>query len=127
MIIADTSIWVEFLKGNASYFEVFALLVEEKKIYVLGCIFGELLQGSKNEKEIKILQEYWQTLPKINEQYLWIQAGILSAKEKLYSKGVGLIDAVILQAARNYKYKIWTLDKKLIKCLDKTEYFEQST
>ena len=53
----------------------------------------------------------------------WIEAGIFSSENKLISKGIGLIDCVILLSARKYKAQIWTLDNKLNSILTKGEKF----
>ena len=81
----------------------------------LSAVFGELLQGAKNESEEKIILEFWRDLPKVNETELFIEAGKLSFKKKLFSKGVGLIDCYILSAVKANRLSLWTLDKKLLK------------
>ena len=112
-IIVDTSIWVEFLKKNPKIFPSMQVLLEKNNAIALGCIFGELLQGVKSERERKIILSYWQYLPKIEDACLWIDAGIYSGKNKLISKGIGLIDSVIIRAAISNNLIVWTLDKKL--------------
>ena len=42
----------------------------------------------------------------------------------MISRGVGLIDSVILVLGKRTKSKIWTLDKKLLKLLDKEIVFK---
>lgn len=113
MIILDTSIWIEFLKGNPNYFMVARYLLENQEVIAVECIFGELLQGAKNKKESEIIRHYWENLPKINHEGLWIKAGEYSSENNLLSKGVGLIDAAIIIAAQRISAQIWTLDKKL--------------
>jgi predicted nucleic acid-binding protein len=113
MIIADTSIWIEFLKGNESIFDKMKELLETRKILGLSVIFGELLQGSKNKNEKSIIYNYWKYIPKYNEENIFIEAGLYSCENKLISKGVGLIDATLLVIAENTNSQIWSLDKKL--------------
>ncbi len=124
MIIVDTSVWIEFFRNNNYYINIIEKLIEERKIYAIECIFGELLQGSRSEREINIITQYWVNLPKVQEEGIWILAGNISYKNKLFSKGVGLIDLAILSAARENKLKIWTLDKKFGKVLSSQEKFE---
>lgn len=123
MIVLDTSVWIEFLKQNPKYYSAIKLLLENQKVLAIDCIFGELLQGAKNKREIEIISLYWKNLPKTSDENIWIEAGIYSSKNKLFSKGVGLIDCVILLSARNYDSMIWTLDKKLKSLLRKEEIF----
>ncbi|MFC2159248.1 PIN domain-containing protein [Actinomycetota bacterium] len=112
-IIVDTSIWIEFLKKNPKIFPSMQVLLEKNNAIALGCIFGELLQGAKSERERKIILSYWQYLPKIDNTGIWIDAGIYSGNNKFISKGIGLIDSLIITAAINNGLIVWTLDKKL--------------
>ena len=123
MILADTSIWIEFLKGNEEVFTIMQQKLESREIVVAECIIGELLQGAKDEHEQRIITSYWECLPKIDESGIWIEAGTYSGRNKLISKGIGLIDVVILMIARRTNLKIWTLDKKLLSLLKKSEVF----
>ena len=123
MILADTSIWIEFLKGNEEVFTIMQQKLESREIVVAECIIGELLQGAKDEHEQRIITSYWECLPKIDESGIWIEAGTYSGSNKLISKGIGLIDVVILMIARRTNSKIWTLDEKLLGLLKKNEMF----
>jgi hypothetical protein len=57
-IIVDTSIWVEFLKGNPVYFSLLQELLENQNVLTIDCIFAELLQGAKDKIERKIILSY---------------------------------------------------------------------
>jgi hypothetical protein len=93
-------------------------LLEESRIIVVECIFGELLQGTKTERERNIILSYWNCLPKIYESNLWLDAGIYSNKNKLVYKGIGLIDSVIILSVLRNNLLVWTLDKKLSDAID---------
>ncbi len=123
MIILDTSIWIEFLKGNSEYFNKIKLLLENQKILAIECIFAELLQGAKNKRERDIIQSYWENLPKVNHENILIEAGIYSSTNNMFSKGVGLIDCAIIIAAKKINAKIWSLDKKMNSVLKKIEMY----
>jgi predicted nucleic acid-binding protein len=114
MIILDTSIWIEFLKTHDPYFKVISQLLEQKEILAVECVFGELLQGVKNNNEQNIILSYWKHLPKIETIEIIIEAGLYSNKNKLVDKGVGIIDAIILMHGIKNQSRIWTLDKKLL-------------
>ncbi len=124
MIIIDTSIWVEFFKNRQPFFNKTITLLEENQIYALECIFAELMQRALNILERNIIYEYWLNLPKPEVENLLIKTGIESEKNKWISKGIGLIDSVIILSARETSSKIWTLDKKLKIILKKEETFE---
>ena len=118
MIIVDTSVWIEYLKGNEHYRNVLPKYLKEKHVVAISAVFGELLEGVKNKREYEIISGFWESLPKINENDLFIEAGKLSHDYKLYNAGVGLIDTYILAAALKNDYALWSLDKKLNNAID---------
>ncbi len=122
-IVIDTSIWIEFLKGNALYFDKMMDFLENENVIALAVIFAELLQGAKNIKEIEIIKSYYYNLQKYNGdiEQLTIKAGNIAGINNWPSKGIGLIDSMIIMTAIEMNAKIWTLDKKLIKLLE-SEY-----
>ncbi len=117
MIILDTSIWIEFLKGNPEYNSKIKQMLESNKILAVDCIFAELLQGVRNNREKNIILSYWNYLPKVNGNGLFIEAGLFSNNNKLSDKGVGLIDTLIYMYTLKSNSILWTLDKKLIKII----------
>lgn len=118
MIIADTSVWIEYLKGNNEITGLFTPYLRKKHIIASGAVFGELLQGVKNKREREIITGFWENIPKVNEEGLFIEAGNLSNKYKFYANGIGLIDCYILAAALKYDLALWTLDKRLLRAVD---------
>jgi predicted nucleic acid-binding protein len=126
MIIADTSIWIEFLRGNPEIAPLMRSLLEDGRILALEPVFGELLQGARDEKERRLILEYWEALPKASESGLWIQAGRISSESGWTSKGLGLIDAVLVVAARSFSARLWTLDKKILRAIPPRDIYRVS-
>lgn len=119
MIVADTSVWISFLKNNdPDLSDILKSYLKRNEVFGVSAIFGELFQGVKNKREQDVLEILWASLPKVSESELFIDAGLMSNKYKLFAKGVGLIDCYILAAARNNDFALWTLDKKLGKAYD---------
>ncbi len=119
MIIVDTSVWIEYLRGrNPEVSQSLNGRLERRKVVALSAVFGELLQGVKNKREREIVAGFWRSLPHIDETDLFIEAGHLANEHKLSSKGVGLVDSYILTAALKHDLPIWTLDKKLDRVID---------
>lgn len=115
MIIVDTSVWIEFLRqSDDKIIDLMSSYIENGEAVALSFVFGELLQGAKNEAEEKLILEFWTSLPKVNEGSIVIEAGRLSYKRKLPTKGIGLIDSCLLVACKSNKMSLWTLDKKLL-------------
>ena len=123
MVIIDTSVWIEFLKGKKPFSDHVSELLDRNETLALSPIFGELLQGAKNNREISIIQGFWKNLPKISEDNLFIKAGLESGKNRWVDKGIGLIDSVIISASRDTGSFVWTLDKKLLAILRKEEKY----
>lgn len=119
MIIADTSVWIDFLKkSDPDTVDILSKYLKKGEVFAVSAIFGELLQGVKNKREREIIYLIWDSLPKIDETGLFLTAGNLSNKHKLYAKGVGLIDCLIMSAAIENDLALWTLDKKLQEAID---------
>lgn len=124
MIIADTSIWIEFFKANELFYTKLKYLIDTGQILSVEPVFAELLQGARNKRERNLLLNYWKNLPGYSKDDLLIEAGIISSENKWISKGVGLIDSAIIVIAKKTKSKIWTLDKKMNSMLSNEEKFE---
>jgi len=124
MIIADTSVWIEFLKGNEPVFRKMQTLLENREIIALEPVFGELLQGAKNKRERQVITDYWKNTPRIDESELWIVAGLYAGEKKQFAKGVGLIDSYIMVASLKTNDRVWTLDEKLNKVLQSESVYK---
>jgi predicted nucleic acid-binding protein len=114
VILADTSIWIEFLRqSNSPAKDRMIVYLEEREIVTVSAVFGELMQVVKNNNEYETILDFWKNTPKIAEQMLFIEAGKLSSAHKLYNSGIGLLDCYILAGAISSGYELWTFDKKL--------------
>lgn len=125
-VILDTSVWIEYFKGNAEYFDQCQQILKKDKVSTISLIFAELLQGARGNREVEMIKAYYELIPKVEIEELCIQAGEYSQKMKLISKGIGLIDACIITATINSNSKLWTLDKKIITFID-TRYLYKSS
>lgn len=123
MIVVDTSVWIEFFRHNAPIFAQLRAQIEDFQVLAAEWVFAELLQGAKNKSELSFIMEYWRYLPKVNSADIWIQAGKYAQEHKLFSKGVGLIDAALIVSAKRHKATIWSHDKKLLSVLTAADTF----
>ncbi|MBN1576821.1 MAG: PIN domain-containing protein [Chitinispirillaceae bacterium] len=123
MVILDTSLWIEFFKKNTPYFERVDELLDRNEVIGLSFIFGELLQGSKNQRERQIISDFWDALPKIDETGIFIKAGYESGRHKWLDKGIGIIDSAIVLASIESNSFVWTLDQKLSRILSNEQRF----
>jgi predicted nucleic acid-binding protein len=113
MILPDTSVWIQFLRGNKKITSHLIPEIEKFHVYASSFVFGELLQGARRPDEKEVIMGYWKNLLHCNEEDIFIEAGNYSAEKKLFAQGVGLIDAAILFLVIKNDLKLWTLDKKL--------------
>jgi predicted nucleic acid-binding protein len=65
MIVVDTSIWIDFLRGeNSSERALLHRLIEdEEEISITGIIMTEILQGIKDDKKYQITKYYLLEFP----------------------------------------------------------------
>jgi predicted nucleic acid-binding protein len=119
MILADTTVWIEFFKSNPDFVNEMESLLENKNVITIEPIFAELLYGSRNDNEKNMILSYWKVLPKIKfiEGSL-IESAIFADERNYHNVGIGLIDSILTKAIIDNKYLIWTLDKKILQNLD---------
>lgn len=65
MILADTSVWVDFLRGEDSRQRriLHKLIEDEEDISITEIIFTEVLQGIKNDREFQTIKNYLLEFP----------------------------------------------------------------
>lgn len=122
-VVFDTSVWIEYFKSNPSYFQTCQSCLDTASVYTLEIIFAELLQGAKGQREVGIINGYFENLHQLDNIGLIYEAGLFSQNEKLIAKGIGLIDAVIIYATVTNHMQLWTLDKKINNYLDPSFIF----
>jgi len=127
LILADTSVWIEFLRGRNPYLPVLRHHLETGNVCTTDFVFGELLQGARDDKEAAIIKRYFAALPSVSFVNLWLEAGERARELKAYSRGVGLIDVALIVAGRRANARIWTKDKKLLNLLSKGDIFHAKT
>lgn len=111
-IIVDTSVWIEYFKGNTEYIELIEAGLNDGSICITGPIVSELLQGVKFEKEYGMLSSCIDAIPFIGFEYTdWMKAGKLSFKLRKKGITIPLTDVLIAVIAERYNAKILTLDK----------------
>ena len=123
MIVLDTSVWIEFFRGSEPYFSAVSELAETRQILGLECVFAELMQGARTQRERTFIRSIWESLPQADSAGGLIDAGEEAGIHRWPEKGVGIIDAYILFSARRVGARIWSLDKKLNSLLNPAEFF----
>ncbi|MEW6688753.1 MAG: PIN domain-containing protein [Pseudomonadota bacterium] len=67
MVIADTSVWVDFLRGTrAAHCDRMALLLEEQSLALCDRVLQEVLQGVRSDREFRTVSRRLLALPCFN-------------------------------------------------------------
>ena len=109
MILADTSIWIDFLAGRSSALSLRSLLAANR-VVCHPAVRGEIALGSiaRRDEVLRLLAQ----LPSVqvigdDDVFALIDA------RKLHASGIGWIDAHLLASALAGSHRIWTGDKRL--------------
>ncbi len=107
-ILVDTSVWVDFYRGSTGAGGV-ADLLEENRVLIHPWIVGELALGNLGRRRGRILADL-QLLP---AALLVSDEDVLDFIEsrRLYSRGIGWVDAQLLGSALLSNARFWTFDK----------------
>lgn len=64
MILVDTSVWVDFLRGvDSPQRRLHELIESGEELSIGGIVLTEIPQGIRNEKEYQVLTEYFLAFP----------------------------------------------------------------
>lgn len=108
MILVDTSVWVDHLRGRI---QALADLLEREEVVIHPFVIGELACGSlKNRSEVLgLLNELPSAAVAGDEETL-----LFIENRRLMGKGIGYIDAHLLASVTlTETAKLWTRDKRL--------------
>ncbi len=110
MILVDTSVWIDFFHGKEKSRSLVSLL-EEGRVVLHPWVLGELLLGNLGRQRKKVLEDL-QLLPQ-TLQYDLEDLIPFVEREKLFAKGLSLVDLQILYAAVQEKHFLWSHDRQL--------------
>ncbi len=111
-IIVDTSIWIEYLKNNPEIVPGLDEGLLTGKIYMVGPVISELLQGAKTENDYQALSRTIDGVPFIDADFAdWQLAGELSFKMRKKGLTIAITDCLISAIAINHKAAVYTLDQ----------------
>jgi predicted nucleic acid-binding protein len=112
MILADTSVWIGYFRGEESTEEMGRFL-DEGQVLLHPWILGELLLGNLGKDRHAVARDLRRlpAAPRIDdeEQLRFVEA------RNLPGRGIGWVDAQLLASALASESRLWTLDRKLAK------------
>lgn len=114
MILIDTSVWIEFFRQNTAFADHVKYLLQSKSVVTIEPVFSELLYGVRNKQEEEMVRSFWQLLPKIafGAQSMIAAASFANARN-YHLLGIGVIDALLIQATEEGDHLLWTLNSQI--------------
>ena len=110
MILADSSVWIDLLKGKALD-QALLQLGSEDQLCCHPWIVGELIVGNLGPKRDYLIKRLW-LLPQLPVRNIY-DLGDFVEREKLFGKGLSLVDIQLLYVALAENSLLWTQDKIL--------------
>lgn len=107
MILVDTSVWVDHLRGSDARLKA---LLGAGQVLVHSFVIGELALGNLRQREAVL-----QSLRDLPQAILASDNEVLGFIERnaLFGLGIGYVDAQLLASARLSAAFLWTHDKRL--------------
>ena len=110
-ILADTSVWIEYFRGNDEMTSFVEENLFEGKIYINGIVLAEIIQGIKSEKKSNELSSSISSIPYIDIAMSdWSLAGKISRDLRKNGITIPLTDIGLAATAINNDLLIATYD-----------------
>jgi len=113
MVLVDSSVWIEYFKGNESALPLNEL-IDSNNLCINDLILSELLPSINHKKEVD-LKELLLTITKIDIVINWHQVILMQTLN--LRKGinrVGIADLIITQNAIDNDLELYAFDKHFI-------------
>lgn len=112
MILADTSIWVDFLRpGSAEVSARLGGLIERGELLMCGPVAAELMGGASRESDRLALRGTLPALPWADlDREAWQAVGDVSLALRESGEVAALVDIAIAVAAGRAGARLWTYD-----------------
>lgn len=119
MVLVDTSVWIEFFKRSpAISLTQLELFIEEGQVVTCWPVKTEVLSGDMSRQTRSIVSDALNAMisvdPDWNSPATWKNlVGFATGARRKGLSVPGIIDRMILLAAKESGAKLWTLDKKM--------------
>ena len=115
-VLIDTSVWIKYFKDKPSTFSTRVdEVLSRHEVCVPKIVIAELIQGSKTEREISLIQDFVDAFSVIDQKEdSWVKAGRLSFNLRKRGKTIHLTDCYIAVIAQEYSCQICTLDEHFV-------------
>jgi predicted nucleic acid-binding protein len=114
MILADTSVWVDHLRGHN---QTFTQLLESEQILIHPFVIGELALGDLQPRDL--ILNYFYNLPQ-SKLASYQEVLHFIDRHRLFGSGIGYVDAHLLAATQlTAGATFWTVDMRLHRLADR--------
>lgn len=114
-VLADTSIWVDYLRGREPAAAQLEQLVRRREVAVCGPVLAELLAGARTDEDAaRLLDLAGLQWVEIGRQ-TWRRAGDVARSLRLLGHTLPLLDALIAVACAQARVPLWTRDQHFAK------------
>ena len=113
MVIADSSVWIHFLRTPETVIgQEMARLLRADEVALVGIILTEVLQGAGNQSDFEALLLRMNSLSFVaGTRQAWVEAGLLSLELRRQGMLIPLTDLVIGAVALEGDHEVYTLDQ----------------
>jgi predicted nucleic acid-binding protein len=112
VVVADTTVWIEFFNDPESEEKrVIDLLIDEDELALVGPVLAELLQGCRTAGEASAILDHVSALPFLEMNFsAWRRAGEISSSLRRKGTTLPLMDVIIAALALEHNAEVFTID-----------------
>lgn len=112
MVVADSSVWIAYLRSpDSPPGTVLAELVNQGEVLMLGIVMAEVLQGVRVGEDRRVLERILTALPyEETRRRDWVRAAALGVELRTKGLAVPLSDRLIAAQALDGDHAVYTLD-----------------
>ncbi len=112
MVVADTTVWIEFFNDPTSREKrAIDLLIDENQLAFVGAVLTELLQGCRTSQEAHLIFDHVSALPYLEMSFsTWQRAGEISSSLRRKGTTIPLMDLIIAALAMEHAAEVFTTD-----------------
>ena len=112
-ILIDTSVWIKYFRDKPDGLsKKVDEILSRHEVYVPKIVIAELIQGSKSDREISVIEDFVDAFNIIDQKDdTWIKTGRLSYSLRKKGKTVNLTDCYIAVIAQEYDCRIFSFDE----------------
>ena len=111
-VIVDTSVWVEYLRGqNVAQREVLATLIRNGSAYLCGVVLAELLAGARSARDHDLIDTLFRGVPYWEfTRVTWARAGALASSLRAGGTTLPFADLLVAAVALEHGCSVFTHD-----------------